>query len=98
MRNQELIQEMERVRSELLKAKTESENLLKEEKKANQNEMEKVRLELERALKKMSKSEVHGELLKVQVDNDVSVFLICISDVNYFYDSFCSYFVLTKKD
>ena len=72
VRNQELVQEMERVRSELLKAKTESENLLKEEKKANQNEMEKVRLELERALKKMSKSEAHDELLKVQLVNNVS--------------------------
>ncbi len=75
VRNQELAQEMEKVRSELVKAKTESENLLKEEKKANQNEMEKVRLELERALKKMSKSEAHDELLKVQLVNNVSVIL-----------------------
>ncbi len=87
---------MERVRSELIKAKTESANLLKEEKKTNQNEMQKVRLELERALKKTSKSEAHDELLKVQVDNDVSV--ICNCGVNYFYNSFCNYFVLTKKD
>ena len=47
-----------------------------EEKKANQNEMQKVRLELERALKKMSKSEAHDELLKVQLDNNVSVILM----------------------
>ncbi|XP_064385737.1 cingulin-like protein 1 isoform X5 [Halichondria panicea] len=70
-KNQGLFQEMERVRSELIKAKTESANLLNEEKKANQNEMQKVRLELERALKKMSKSEAHDELLKVQLDNNL---------------------------
>ncbi|XP_064386040.1 cingulin-like isoform X3 [Halichondria panicea] len=70
-RNQELRQEMERVRGELVKAKTESANLLKEEKKSNQNEMEKVRLELERALKKTSKSDAHDELLKVQLDNNL---------------------------
>ena len=75
-KNQGLFQEMERVRSELIKAKTESANLLNEEKKANQNEMQKVRLELERALKKMSKSEAHDELLKVQLDNNVSVILM----------------------
>ena len=75
-RNQELRQEMERVRGELVKAKTESANLLKEEKKSNQNEMEKVRLELERALKKTSKSDAHDELLKVQLDNNVSVIVL----------------------
>ncbi|XP_064386017.1 uncharacterized protein LOC135334661 isoform X2 [Halichondria panicea] len=68
-RNQELIQEMERVRSELERVKTENANLLKEEKKSNQTEMNKVRQELERALKRMSKSEAHDELLKVQLDN-----------------------------
>ena len=75
-RNQELGKEMEKVKSELVKAKTESENVLKVEKKANQKEMEKIRLELERALKKMSKSEAHDELLKVQLDNNVSVIVL----------------------
>ena len=74
-RNQELVQEMERVRSELERTKIESANSLKEEEKSNQNEMDKVRQELERALKKMSKSEAHDELLKVQLDNNVSQFL-----------------------
>ncbi len=74
-RNQELVQEMERVRSELERTKIESANSLKEEKKSNQNEMDKVRQQLERALKKMSKSEAHDELLKVQLDNNVSQFL-----------------------
>ncbi len=72
VRNQELVQEMERVRSELIKAKTESANLLKEEKKLNQNEMKKICLELERALKKTSKSKAHDELLKVELVNNVS--------------------------
>ena len=75
-RNQKLCQEMERVRSELVKAKTESANLLKEEKTSNKNEMDRVRLELERALKKMTKAEAHDELLKVQLDNNVSVILM----------------------
>ncbi|XP_064386732.1 putative mediator of RNA polymerase II transcription subunit 26 isoform X5 [Halichondria panicea] len=70
VRNQELVQEMERVRSELIKAKTESANLLKEEKKLNQNEMKKICLELERALKKTSKSKAHDELLKVELVNN----------------------------
>ena len=71
---------MERVRSELERVKTENANLLKEEKKSNQTEMNKVRQELERALKRMSKSEAHDELLKVQLDNHVSVIL----GMNYF--------------
>ena len=75
VRNQELVQEMERVRSELERTKIESANSLKEEKKSNRNEIDKVRQELERALKKMSKSEAHDELLKVQLDNNVSQFL-----------------------
>ncbi len=83
VRNQELAQEMNRVRSELVKAKTESKNLLKEEKKANQNEMEKVRLELERALKKMSKSEAHDELLKVQLVNNVSVKVLSFKSLEF---------------
>ena len=74
-RNQGLVQDMERVRSELEKTKIESANSLKEEKKSNRNEMDRVRQELERALKKMSKSEAHDELLKVQMDNNVSQML-----------------------
>ncbi len=39
------------VRSELERTKSESANLLKEEKRSNRNEIDKVRQELERALK-----------------------------------------------
>ncbi len=67
-RNQELVQEMERVRSELERTKIESANSLKNQIKTKC----KVCQELERALKKMSKSEAHDELLKVQLDNNVS--------------------------
>ena len=82
-KNQGLVQEMERVRSELIKAKTESANSLKEEKKSNKNEMDKVRLELERALKKMTKSEAHNELLKVQLDNEVSVIVLSFKSLEF---------------
>ncbi len=75
-RNQELVQEMERVKSELERTKTESANLLKEEKKSNGTEMNRVRQELEKARKIMSKSEAHDELLKVQLVNNVSQILV----------------------
>ncbi len=45
---------------------------VKGETQSNRNAMEKVRQELEKATKKMSKSEAHEELLRVQQDNEVS--------------------------
>ncbi len=75
-RNKELAQEMERVRMEMEKTKTECAKTIKEEKKFSRKEMERLRQELEKvsqklAHQKMSKSEAHEELLRVQQDNEV---------------------------
>ncbi len=58
------------------KIKTECAKTIKEEKKSIRKEMERVRQELDKASKKldhqkMSKSEAHEELLRVQQDNEV---------------------------
>ncbi len=64
--------------SEMEKTKSEHAKACKEQTKSSQRELKKIRQELEKANKKlgyqkMSKSEAHEELLRVQQDNDVSL-------------------------
>ncbi|XP_064386741.1 uncharacterized protein LOC135335190 isoform X6 [Halichondria panicea] len=71
-RNQGLMQEMERVRSELKETKTEYMKLLEKQKKSSLTEMGQICHDLRKKTRKkiMSKSEAHIELLEVQLDND----------------------------
>ncbi len=81
-RNKQLAQELERVKREMEKTKSEHAEACIEQTKSCEREIKKISQELEKASKKlvhqkMSKSEAHEELLRVQQDNDVSLSCTC---------------------